>query len=618
VSTTATQDILLAARGVEVKAGAKLPSVRIVAYSGGLMNVPGWGALAIDLAGLDGGGQVRILADHDPSLDGVVGYGKAVIEDGKLLVTGAISASGEAAARIIELAKDGFEFQASVGVEPKEHTKVVAGERIEANGRVLAAPAGGFTLVKKGKLREVSIVSLGCDDQTAVAIAASKAGRLNPVEEARIREEERQRLARIEAACNAPQGWGQRERQVNELRARAVVGEISVEDLQAELLHILRSSRPTVSMLGRSIQSAPSDRTLEASLLMRLGREALAEKLLGPEACEQGRRLGAVHLLDLCRAALIGEGHDVPPSRLDMVTASLSTMSLPVALGNVANKLLLEAYTESPATWRSFAAIRSVGDFKENSAVKPSFTGQLEQVAPGGELKHGGVAEAVTTFKVDTFGKMLSLDRRDIINDDLSLFEQTALALGRMAMRRVSDLVYTALLANAGSFFSSGNGNLLTGADTALSVAALAAAIQAMQTQRDDEGNDLDIRPAVLLVPPELEVTAKEVLESEFIQRDADQPTGNSLRRAVKLEVEPRLSNTVKFASSASEKHWYLFAAPGASPMIVAFLNGKQTPTTEFFGLDQTVEKLCVSWRVYHDFGSALCDHRAAVRAAGE
>jgi hypothetical protein len=61
-----------------------------------------------------------------------------------------------------------------------------------------------------------------------------------------------------------------------------------------------------------------------------------------------------------------------------------------------------------------------------------------------------------------------------------------------------------------------------------------------------------------------------------------------------------------------------LFAAPSASPMIVAFLNGKQTPTTEFFGLDQTVEKLCVSWRVYHDFGAALCDYRAAVRSAGE
>ena len=50
-------------------------------------------------------------------------------------------------------------------------------------------------------------------------------------------------------------------------------------------------------------------------------------------------------------------------------------------------------------------------------------------------------------------------------------------------------------------------------------------------------------------------------------------PTGNSLRQAVNLEVEPRLANTAKFGSGASTKHWYLFAAPSFAPMIVAFLN---------------------------------------------
>jgi hypothetical protein len=61
-----------------------------------------------------------------------------------------------------------------------------------------------------------------------------------------------------------------------------------------------------------------------------------------------------------------------------------------------------------------------------------------------------------------------------------------------------------------------------------------------------------------------------------------------------------------------------LFAAPSACPLIVAFLNGKQSPTVEFFGLEQEVDRLAVSWRVYHDFGAALCDPRAAVRSAGE
>ena len=113
-------DILLLARGVTVPSGEKQPRVEILAYSGGLMDVPGWGALAIDLAGLDLSGQVRILADHDSSIQGIVGHGQAEVKGGRLLVSGALSAATDAAKRVVKLAKSGFEFQASVGVQPLE------------------------------------------------------------------------------------------------------------------------------------------------------------------------------------------------------------------------------------------------------------------------------------------------------------------------------------------------------------------------------------------------------------------------------------------------------------------------------------------------------------------
>src|SRR5690606_33765024 len=113
--------------------------------------------------------------------------------------------------------------------------------------------------------------------------------------------------------------------------------------------------------------------------------------------------------------------------------------------------------------------------------------GQLEQLAPGGEIKHGQVSEWYTQFQIDTFAKMLSVDRRDIVNDDLGVFEDASRAYGRMAMRRLSDLVYQVLLANEGGFFSAANNNLITGADAALGIDSLAKAIAFMLTQRDDE-----------------------------------------------------------------------------------------------------------------------------------
>lgn len=57
----------------------KLPAVSILAYFGGIMRVPGWGDIVIDLAGLDTSDGVAILSDHDSSRRGVVGHGRAEV-----------------------------------------------------------------------------------------------------------------------------------------------------------------------------------------------------------------------------------------------------------------------------------------------------------------------------------------------------------------------------------------------------------------------------------------------------------------------------------------------------------------------------------------------------------
>jgi hypothetical protein len=622
MTSIATEDLLLAAPEVQIEAGAesRRPRLSIVAYTGGVMRVPGWERVVIDLAGLELSGGVAILSDHDSTRRGVVGHGTAEVREHRLFVTGSISATGEAAREIVESSRNGFPWQASVGVEVFDREQVRAGQRVEVNGRSIEAPATsgcGLTLVRRGRLREVSIVGIGCDGDTAVSIAASKHKETNmevqtqspgsgtePVTGSETAES--QRVGKIAAICGTAHP---------EIQARAV--EEGWDENRTEL-EVLRASRPRIPAIWRSEPTVASGQVLEAALLAHLGQASLGEKVLGPVAMERAERLGATSMIDLCRAALLADGREIPTGRMEMVKAALSTLSLPTALGNVANKMLLDSYHETPASWRSFCAVRSTSDFKTNTAVRPTFTGQIERVAPDGELKHGGVSEAVTTFRVDTFGKMLSIDRRDVINDDMSLFQDAAASYGRMAMRKVSDLIYEVLLANAGSFFSAANGNYLEGADSGLSIAALANAIALMRTQRDAEGNDLDLRPATLLVTPELEPTARMLLESEYVERAEDVPTGNSLRRAVNLEVEPRLSNTTKFGSAASTKHWYLFTSPSAVPMIVAFLNGRQTPTVEYFGLDQNVNRLAVAWRVYHDFGSTLVDPRAAVRSKGE
>jgi len=330
----------------------------------------------------------------------------------------------------------------------------------------------------------------------------------------------------------------------------------------------------------------------------------------------------AASLVDICAACLEMEEKPVPHTVAGVINAAFSTASLPVALGSTAEKILLSTYAEAPASWKGFVNIVSVQDFKTGKVIRPSFTGDMEEVAPTGELKHASVGEETVDVKASTFGQVLTIDRQSIINDDAGLFASTAAALGKNAARKVNDEVWGAVLANAGDFFHADNGNYAAGADTALSVDALSAAMAMMIAQRGADGRDLDIRPKVLAVPPELETLARQLLTSEAMARYTsssvdNQPEGNPFFGRMELAVEPRLSNDDRF-SGTSVKAWYLFASPRDAAVNLAFLGGKRTPTIDTFGPEAQVDVLAFSWRVYQDFGVGLGDPRAAVKMKGE
>ncbi|MEN1706319.1 MAG: hypothetical protein AAGJ54_12505 [Planctomycetota bacterium] len=177
MSTTSveTKSLLLAAAEVDVRAGeaSAPPRLRIVAYSGGPMTVGGWGPIVIDVSGVEASERIAILADHDQRLSGVVGHGSMSIEGGSLVLDGAVTGVGQAAKDVVALARSGFGLQASVGLEVIEAEAVPAGRQVNVNGRVVAS-GRGLTLVKRGRLREVSVVAIGADRTTSVDVAARR------------------------------------------------------------------------------------------------------------------------------------------------------------------------------------------------------------------------------------------------------------------------------------------------------------------------------------------------------------------------------------------------------------------------------------------------------------
>lgn len=603
--------------------------ITVQAYSGGIMTPPRFGPLVIDLMGVSWSGPIPILADHDATLAGVAGAGEPRIEAGRRLVVTGTLAPGPAGDRIRELASAGVPLQASVGLSISRHRQVRPGDTATVNGQTITAAPGGLLVVEAGVLREVSVLPLGADSTTTISVAARRgiSMSINAFEHATVPADlkaERERIKAIRDLCAGA---------YPEIEEQAIDEDWTIPQVKAALfdaggrqraLEELRASRPSAPGIALGGGSAVSDRsTLEAGLLLRAGFEDLAVRAYGERTVGSAASLRLRSLVDVCAAALRLEHRDpAGMGKAELVQAAFSTLSLPTALSNTMGKALVDSYMEATASWRGFCRVLSAADFKPQTAIRPSFVGELEKLPKDGEIKHGSMAEATYPWQIDTYAKLFTVDRQAVVNDDLGFIAEAPTLMGKAAARKLNDLIYSVIMANAGSFFATGNNNLMTGSPSALDHDSFGAAVRKMREQRGDNGEDLQIAPRVLAAPPALEETARSIVVSTAVNTTIASgdptkvPDANVWRGLVDVVIEPRLSNSGKF-SGASDTAWYIFAGPMDAPVIVGFLDGRQQPVVESFGLGQDTNKLALTFRCYHDFGAALGDYRAAVKAAG-
>ena len=297
--------------------------------------------------------------------------------------------------------------------------------------------------------------------------------------------------------------------------------------------------------------------------------------------------------------------------------AGFSTVDIGGILSNVANKFLLEGFFAVERTWRNICAVRNVSDFKTVTSYRLIGKDQYEQVQPGGELKHGTLGNETYSNRADTYGLMLSIDRRDIINDDLGAITTVPRKLGRGSGLKINDVFWATFINNA-AFFKADNKNYISGATTALGIEGLTEAEVAFMDQVDSDGKPIGIMPAIMLVPTALSAMATQLYKSVELRDTTSStkyPVANPHQGKFRTEVSRYLSNS--HYTGYSSKAWYLLADPGDLPVIeVAFLNGQESPTIETAEADFSV--LGIQMRGYHDFGCALQDPRGGVKAKGE
>jgi len=307
--------------------------------------------------------------------------------------------------------------------------------------------------------------------------------------------------------------------------------------------------------------------------------------------------------------------------------SGFSTLAVSNILENVANKTLLAAYTAQEVIWNRITGRRNLNDFKPHSTYRLTVTGGYNQVGAGGDLKHGEFSDQKFTVQGDTYGMILALTRKDMINDDLDAFQSIPSQLGRLAALAIEFAVLELVLANAGSFFSAGNNNLNTGAGSDLTIDGLSASAQTFRDQTHDDKPILT-SPDRILVGSQDEVNARELFAETNVQwLDDASSTERVISRNPHVNkyvplVSPILNNTdiLKMDKTAftgqDSNQWYMFANPAVlAAFVIGFLNGNETPVIESTSAD--FNTLGMQWRSYHDWGVAQNEPKGAVKNAG-
>ena len=387
----------------------------------------------------------------------------------------------------------------------------------------------------------------------------------------------------------------------------AIVMGVSVDEARAMVMDQLRARNKGVSVTMGEAESDKFRAAAQDAVLMAAG-------ITVADAAPGAQELRGHSMVELAREALQREGLQANfGDNMELARQAInSTSTFPAIMANLANKSVMVGFNEAETTYQIWAGKGSNRDFKEAARVALSEAGNLELVPEGGQFQQDFLGEASARTKVATYGKLFSLTRQAIINDDLGLFSKIATKYGSAAKRLVNKMVYAQLTGNVKmqdnvALFDTKHGNVAATGE-ALSVKAIAKAITAMRRQKGITGDaTLNITPKYLVVPPELEMIAYQIVNSTAAVDGVNSGVVNPYKGRFVVVADAELTDP---------DSWYLVADAAQHDTIeVTYLNGVETPRLE---TRQGFEVDGIEYKVAFDCGVSALDFRGLYKNAGK
>lgn len=567
-------------------------------------------------------GLGTVLFNHDR--DAVVGHiEKAWLEDnrGKAL---ARFDTDEQSETIFQKVQSGTLQGVSVGYAINRYEVLEDEDTKSTNGRF----SGPAYVVTDWEPLEISIVSVPADPTVGVGRSAEEIHTSIDTQEDNTRMDQEKNLE-VQEVKSTPVETGltqadlqkameQERKRTSEITAlfrdfdvegadEAIVMGVSVDEARAMVMDQLRARNKGVSVTMGEAESDKFRAAAQDAVLMAAGIPVA-------DAAPGANELRGYSMIELARESLQRENVKANfGDNMELARQAInSTSTFPAIMSNLANKSVMTGFNEAETTFQIWAGKGSNRDFKEAARVALSEAGNLELVPEGGQFQQDFLGEASARTKVATYGKLFSLTRQAIINDDLGLFSKIATKYGSAAKRLVNKMVYAQLTGNVKmqdnvALFDAKHGNVATTGE-ALSVKAIAKAITAMRRQKGITGDaTLNITPKYLVVPPELEMVAYQIVNSTAAVDGVNSGVVNPYKGRFVVVADAELTDP---------DAWYLVAdATQHDTIEVTYLNGVETPrleTRQGFDVDG------IEYKVAFDCGVSALDFRGVYKNAGK
>jgi len=254
----------------------------------------------------------------------------------------------------------------------------------------------------------------------------------------------------------------------------------------------------------------------------------------------------------------------------DMYEA-LDTTTFPNATSVLINKKVISAYDAMNVIWKDLVTVVP-SKLQTERIIGFGASDNPLPVAEGQEYKDSSQSEKYVTIDNSKYGRLISITMETVMFDQTGQILQRAQGIGEKAATWQDKTIIEGVLdknstvyrpaGTATAIYAAGFGNL---GSTVFGEAGIEAMDILMRTQTDEDGEYINVNMSnlILLIPPQLELEAKQMQRSTLVPEGAENAENIYKGKYRKIHITPYITSSTQWhAGDFKRDFWWTEVLP--------------------------------------------------------